>query len=138
MFLCSLNALCRLIVLALFLAGLSVDKLPAKPHPVSAKDIPEATKKFPPLDVNISNSGISGSAPMSELRDALAKVLANQNSAAGSSGTKLPHKSVNTPPLKRTPSKSDNLKTIFPVYESGMSKSKPVKMQGMSAFPYKK
>lgn len=73
------------------ITGLSVEKIPAKTNSVSTKDIPESTKRLQPVDVNkpySTNSDISDNAPMSDLREALAKVLANQNSAAGSSAIK--------------------------------------------------
>lgn len=123
-------------------SGLPVEKLPAKSMSVSTNSIPDTPKKLLTVDVNkpLSNSGLSDTKPMSDLREALAKVLANQNNAAGSSGTNFPIKNVANSSLKVTPSKNDNLKTIIPVRESGISIPKqPFKTQGsMSTSFFKK
>lgn len=119
-----------------------MERLSAKPTSISTNNIPDTPKKLLPADVNKphSNSGLSDNKPMSDLRDALAKVLANQNNVAGSSGTNFPNKNITNPLLKCTPSKSDNLKTVFPIRESGISISKqPFKIQGgMSTSFFKK
>lgn len=108
-----------------------MERLSAKSTSISTNNIPDTPKKLLPADKPHSNSGSSDNKPMSDLRDALAKVLANQNNVAGSSGTNFPNKNITNPLLKGTPSKNDNLKTVFPIRESGISVSKqPFKIQG--------
>lgn len=120
-----------------------MDKLPTKSNSVSAIETADPAKKslFDVHNPRLAMSEKSSNTPMLDLREALAKVLANQNYPAGSSGINFPNKAVNTPPLlKRLPSKGDNFKQVFSASGSEVGNSKtPVKSQGkLPQFQFKR